>query len=329
MADKAQRDIEKYPLGRTGIEITPIGVGCWQFAGGRGLAGYYWPGMSEETTNGVVKTALDGGINWFDTAESYGNGRSERNLSKALKAAGIKNGEAVVATKWQPAMRTAGSIKGTIDKRLDFLDGYSIDLYQVHMPMSFSSVESEMNAMADLVEAGKIRSVGISNFRAGGMKKAEETLKKKGLSLASNQVHYNLLHRNIESNGILETAKELGVTIIAYSPLEQGLLTGKFHKNPELIKSGSRMRRMRLMATPNILEKTRPLIDALDEIAEKHNATAAQVALNWITNAHGNTVVAIPGASKVPQMEQNVGSMAFKLTDDEIKRIDELSKQFK
>ncbi|MBN2168021.1 MAG: aldo/keto reductase [Actinobacteria bacterium] len=329
MINTAAGDIEKRQLGRTGIEITPIGLGCWQFAGGRGLTGGYWPGLSEKDTNEIVKVALDGGVNWFDTAEAYGNGKSEQNLSKALKAAGIANGGAVVATKWMPAMRTAESIRATIDKRLGFLDGFGIDLYQVHQPLSFSSMEAQMNAMADMVEKGKIKSVGISNYRAGGMRKAQKALQKRGLTLASNQVHYHLLHRNIESNGVLETAKELGITIIAYSPLAQGLLTGKFHKNPELLKSGSWGRRMRYLATPNLMEKSRPLIDALDEIGEAHSVTAAQVALNWLTCAHGDTVVAIPGASKVSQMEQNIGSMTFKLTDDEINRIDELSKQFK
>ncbi|MBN2168627.1 MAG: aldo/keto reductase [Actinobacteria bacterium] len=329
MATTIRDETGKRRLGRTDIEITPIGVGCWQFAGGRGLAGYYWPGLPEETTNEIVKAALDGGINWFDTAESYGSGRSERNLAKALKAAGVNNGDVVVATKWLPIMRTAKSIRSTIGKRIDCLGGFGIDLYQVHLPTSFSSVKDEMNAMADLVESGNIRSVGISNYRAGGMRKAEKALQERGLTLASNQVHYNLMNRKIESNGILETAKELGVTIIAYSPLEQGILTGKFHRNPELLKSGSWMRRLSYMARPNLMEKVCPLIEALEEIAEAHEVTASQVALNWITNAHGDTVVAIPGASKVSQMEQNVGSMRFKLTEDEMKRIDTLSTRFK
>lgn len=329
MANTLIGAIDRRPLGRTGISITPIGVGTWQFSGGRGSAGYYWPEISEEITNEVVKVALDGGINWFDTAEAYGMGRSEKALAAALKFAGKSNGDVVVATKWIPQMRTAESIRKTINTRLECLGGFGIDLFQVHMPTSFSTVAAEMNAMADLVESGKIRSVGISNYRASGMKKAEKALSRRGLTLASNQVHYNLLHRKIESNGVLETAKELGITIIAYSPLEQGLLTGKFHKNPELLSSGSRMRRMRYMAKPNILENTRPLIDALEEIAGKYGVTASSVALNWITSAHGGTVVAIPGASKVSQMEQNLDAMRFKLTSDEINRIDELSCRFK
>lgn len=109
---------------------------------------------------------MDQGVNWFDTAELYGGGVSEASLSKALKAAGKKDGEVVVATKWWPLFRTARNIPRTIEDRIHFLDGFSIDLYMVHQPYGFSSPELEMDAMADLVEAGTIRSVGVSNFSA-------------------------------------------------------------------------------------------------------------------------------------------------------------------
>ena len=141
----------------------------------------------------------------------------------------------VVATKWWPLLRTARNIPHTIQDRLRHLDGFGIDLYMVHQPFSFSSPEAEMDAMADLVEAGKICSVGVSNFSAEICAGRTRELEKRGLSLAANQVLYSLLNRSIESNGILETAKELGVTIIAYTPLASGLLTGKYHNNPELL----------------------------------------------------------------------------------------------
>jgi aryl-alcohol dehydrogenase-like predicted oxidoreductase len=183
-----------------------------------------------------------------------------------------------------------------------------------------------MNAMADLVEAGKIRSVGVSNFNVQMMRRAHEALVKRGMALTSNQVRYNLLDRKIESNGILDVAKELGVTIIAYSPLEFGLLTGKFHQNPELIKSRPFVRR-RMMQSK--LESSRELVAEVEKIAEVHGVTASQVALNWVIHFNGDAVVAIPGASKVRHAEQNVGAMTFALTDEELARLDGLSKQFK
>lgn len=284
------------------------------------------PDLSQEQMNAIIETALNGGINWFDTAEMYGRGRSERALATALKAAGKQDEDVVVATKWSPIFRTAGNIPRTIDDRIRFLGGYTIDLYMVHQPWGFSSVEAEMDAMADLVEAGKIRSVGVSNFNADQMRRAHAALEKRGLPLAVNQVQYNLLHRKIETNGLLDAAKERGVTIVAWSPLASGLLTGKFHKNPELLNQRPFGRRMMLRRT---IERSRPLIEGLEDIALKHDASPAQVALNWLVNFQGETVVAIPGASKAHHAEQSAATMKFKLSDGEMARLHELTRMFR
>ena len=309
-------------LGRTNINITPIGLGVMEFAGGGGLMGFAFPLIGQDEKNATVKAALDGGINWFDTAELYGKGVSEASLAAALKAAGKKDDEVVVATKWWPLFRTARNIPRTIHDRIRFLDGYTISLYMVHQPYGFSSPEAEMEAMADLVEAGKIRSVGISNFNPKQMRRAHQTLQKRGIPLAVNQVQYSLLDRSIERNGILDTARELGITIIAYTPLASGLLTGKYHKNPELLQKKPWFWRARLK---NGVEKSRPLVTALEEIGAKYNATPAQVALNWVINSHGDTVVTIPGATKVHQAQESAGAMKFKLSEDEMARLNELS----
>jgi aryl-alcohol dehydrogenase-like predicted oxidoreductase len=315
--------VTKRKLGKTDIEITPIGLGMMEFSGGGGLMGFAFPVIDQEEKNATVKAGLDGGVNWFDTAELYGSGVSEKSLSTALKAAGIKDDDVVIATKWWPLFRTARNIPKTIGDRQKFLDGYSIGLYQVHQPMSFSSPEAEMDAMAELVKAGKIRSVGISNFNAEKMRRAHHQLQKHGLPLASNQVEYSLLNRSIERNGILETARELGITIIAYTPLASGLLTGKYHKNPELLEKKSFFWRARLKSG---LEKSRTLVAALEEIGNSYRATAAQVALNWIINSQGDTVVTIPGVTRVSQAVESAGAMKFRLTADEISRLDEISR---
>jgi aryl-alcohol dehydrogenase-like predicted oxidoreductase len=317
---------QKRSLGRTHIKVTPIGLGGNKFSGGKGVFRFIGPILSQEEVNEIVKAALDGGINWFDTAEMYGGGHSEKSLAGGLRAAGKADGQAIIATKWSPFFRTAGNIPRTIDVRCRMLDDYTIDLYMVHNPMSFSSPESEMAAMADLVEAGKIRSVGVSNFNVKQMRRAHSALEKRGLPLAVNQLQYSLLNRNIESNGVLAAAKELGITIIAWAPLGSGVLTGKYHKDPERLAQRSFGRRMMLRRH---IERSRPLVEALEEIATRYETTPAQVAVNWLVNFQGETVVAIPGASKVHHAEQSAGAMTFKLSDADMVRLDELSAIFR
>ncbi len=310
-------------LGRTGIQVTPIGLGMMEFSGGGGLMGAMFPLIPQQEKDAIVKAALEGGINWFDTAELYGAGVSERSTAQALKAAGARDEDVVIATKWFPILRTAGNIPRTIDRRIHYLDGYSIDNYMVHQPWSFSSPEAEMDAMADLVEAGKIASVGVSNFSAAQMRRAHAALQKRGLPLAVNQVYFSLLHREIESNGVLETARELGVTIIAYTPLESGLLSGKYHNDPTLLESKPFYRRWMFRRQ---IERTGQLVDALQEIGEGYAATPAQVALNWVIHFHGEIIVTIPGATKVHQAQESAGAMKFRLTDEELSRLDKLSR---
>ncbi len=321
---ETNKNIQMRRLGRTDILVTPVGLGVMELAGGGGLIGRMFPVIPQEEKNAIIKAALDGGINWFDTAEMYGAGVSEQSLATGLKAAGKSDSEVVITTKWQPIFRTAGNIQHSIQDRLRFLDGYCIGNYMVHQPYSFSSPEAEMNAMADLVEAGKIRSVGVSNFNPARMRRAYAALAKRGLPLAVNQVRYSLLHREIETNGIMETARELGVTIIAYTPVASGLLTGKYHKDPALL---DRMSGLRKAGMQRNLERTRPLINIMAEIAAGYHATIAQVALNWLIYFKGEFVVTIPGATKVSQAAESAGAMKFRLTDAELAQLDEVSQK--
>jgi aryl-alcohol dehydrogenase-like predicted oxidoreductase len=315
--------ISKRRLGKTDIEVTPIGLGMMEFSGGGGLLGAVFPTISQEEKNAAIKAGLDGGVSWFDTAELYGSGVSETSLATGLRAAGKSDSEVVVATKWWPLLRTARNIPKTIENRLRFLNGYSISLYMVHQPYGLSSPEAEMDEMAKLVQAGKIRSVGVSNFNPERIRRAHRQLQKYGLPLAVNQVHYSLLNRSIEQDGTLETAKELGVTIIAYTPLESGLLTGKYHKNPELLEKKPAYWRSRMRRN---MEKSRKLVAALEEITTRYNATAAQVALNWVINSQGDSVVTIPGVTKTSQAQESAGAMKFILSNDEIAHLSELSR---
>jgi aryl-alcohol dehydrogenase-like predicted oxidoreductase len=298
-------------LGKSDLAVSAIGLGCWQFAQGKGLAGNYWAKLTDQDIREIVRTSLEGGVNWFDTAESYGGGQSERALAGALKSLGIRPESALIATKWRPFLRTAKSILETIEARLDALGGYPIALHQIHQPYSFSSVRAQMNAMADLVEAKKIRYVGVSNFSAKKMRLAHEELGRRGLPLVSNQVRYSLLDRRVERNGILETARDLGISIISYSPLAQGILTGKFHDDPGLVRSKPGYRKYLRPFRPAGLAASFPLIEALREQARKYGRTPAQIALNWLINAHGDMVVAIPGATSAAQARENAGVLGF------------------
>ncbi len=316
------------PLGRTDIMVTPIGLGCWQFSKQNNMAGKFWPTLEDNLIERIVSLSIDGGINWFDTAEVYGGGESEKALSKALKAAGKKPGEVIVATKWWPMFRFASNIKKTINERIRLLEPYPIDLYQVHQPWSFSGENSEMKVMAELYNSKLIKAIGVSNFSAQKMENSWTTLQESGIPLASNQVRYSLLDRRIESNGVLDLAKKLGITIIAYSPLAQGLVTGKFHDNPDLLKNIG-FRKYRSQFKPEGLEKSRPIVILLKELASKYNVTPSQVALNWLIQYNGDAVVAIPGATKEIHVKENCGAMSFSLSDEDMARLDNVSSIFK
>jgi len=315
-------------LGKSDLRVTPVGLGCWQFSKQNNLAGKFWPKLDDEMIRSIVRVSLEGGINWFDTAEVYGGGASEKALAKALSASGKKPGEVLIATKWWPVPRTASNILKTIDNRINALSPFPIDLYQVHQPYGLSGERKEMEAMARLVAEKKIRYVGVSNFSAERMRSAWETLQKRGIPLISNQVRYNLLDRSIESNGIMDVAKELDITIIAYSPLAQGILTGKFHENPELLKNTGFRKRTSFFKKEG-LEKSFPLIKVVKELAEKYQITTSQVALNWLIHFHGEQVVVIPGATKESQAIANTGAMKFRLSDEDLALLDSGSTMFK
>lgn len=320
-----KNNILKRPLGQTDLLLSPLGLGTWQFSKGTGVVGKFWGSLDDQLTEDIIKTSLDGGINWFDTAEVYGGGESEKILAKALNNIGATAQDARIATKWWPMFRTANSITKTIDTRKEALDNRPIDLYQIHQPYSLSSVEKQIKAMIELVKNGHIKHVGVSNFSAAAMVNSHRILTENGLTLASNQVKYSLLDRRIEENGTLDRAKDLGISIIAYSPLEQGLLTGKFHDNPTLIRDAKGPRKLQRKFKEAGLAESKPLISLLDAIGEKYNVSASQVALNWTIQYHGETVFAIPGATKVHHAQDNVGALTFKLDASELEEISRTS----
>jgi len=316
-------------LGRSDLLVTPIGLGCWQFSKGKGLVGNYWATLDDTEIRAIIARGLEGGINWFDTAEAYGGGESERALSRALRELGKAPGEVIVATKWNPLLRRASSIGATIGVRLGNLAPYPIDLHQIHNPYSLSSIESQVRAMAGLVREKKVRYIGVSNYSRKQMERAERGLRGLGLPLVANQVRYSLLDRSIETDGVLESARDLGIAIIAYSPLAQGILSGAFHDDPGLVRRRPGFRKHMSAFKPKGLEKSRPVIEALRRVAPKYAATAAQVALNWLITFHGEAVVAIPGASRAGQVPDLTAAMFFRLSGEDLAELDRVSSPFK
>lgn len=317
-------------LGHTDMELSPIGLGSWQFSQGKGYTGGMWAVLEQPMIDAVVAAALAGGIDWIDSAEAYGNGQSERAVSTALHHLRVHPSGVTLATKWLPIPRTAANIPRTIDTRLRCLQGYPIGLYQVHFPGSVSSIRAQMGEMAKLVRAGRVGSVGVSNFSARRMEEASAALRAEGLSLASNQVPISLLDRRIESDGVLESARRLGVTLIAYSPLAQGLLAGKLHESAELVAALPPRRRSRLTPAGRAfrdenLARTLPLVEELRSIGMARGVSATQVALAWVITFYGETVVAIPGATSPDHARENAAAMKLSLTKAELSRLERAS----
>ena len=310
-------------LGQSGITMSAVGLGLADFAAGPGwLARQLFPPLDQPAKTAVVAAALDAGIDWFDTAEMYGFGVSERALAVALKTLQVAPAAVTIATKWFPLGRTAAHIGRSIDARLNALGDYPIGLYMVHHPFGFSTAIAEMRAMAALAKRGLIRAVGVSNFSAPAMRRAHRTLAALGLPLAANQVRFNLLDRRIENNGVLAAAEELGVSLIAYSPLAKGLLSGRFHRDPALLATQGLRRRLMM---PQDLKRSAPLIDALSSVASAHGVSEAQIALAWVLQRHGARMFAAVGATRPAQASAAAGAMAVRLGADELGLLTERS----
>ena len=230
------------------------------------------------------------------------------------------NEQAVVATKWFPfpwRLSPRRSIPRALRKSLERLGLPKADLYQIHWPSPLVGVKAAMLGMADAVQQGLTRTVGVSNFNAEQTRRAHAVLAEQGIPLATNQIQYSLVHRQPEFNGLLDTCRELDVTVIAYSPLGMGTLTGKY--TPDHPPAGTRARRY----NPDFLGRMQPLIERMREIGQQHgNKTPAQVAINWVI-AHG--AIPIPGAKNARQAEENLGAVGWSLTADEVAALDDAS----
>lgn len=307
--------MEYVELGRSGLKVSVIGLGTWQF--GTKLWGW-GKDFGEEEAITTVHRALDLGMNLIDTAEIYGGGKSEEIIGKAIAN---RREEVFIATKVWSTNLTYNGIMKAVERSLSRLGVKTIDLYQVHWPNPFVPLEQTMKAMEKLVKEGKIRCIGVCNFSLNLLKRAMYALSSE--EIVSNQVEYNLLNRKIEFE-LLPFAKKEKITIIAYSPLARGALTGKY-----LEKEIPRdlLRRFDPMYSPINKRRLRKVIEVLQRIGERRGKDASQVALNWLIK--DSTVVAIPGAKRPSQVERNAGAAGWRLTEEEIKEIENAVKNFK
>jgi aryl-alcohol dehydrogenase-like predicted oxidoreductase len=309
------------PLGKTDIRISPLGLGTVQW-GDRMMWGY-GKTYTDSDLHDAFQVSLQSGINFFDTAEVYGKGRSEQLLGACLQQARQSPlvTPLVVATKFMPypwRLRKS-ALLSKLRASLARLGLERVDLYQIHWPFSPLPIELWANALADAVEAGLTRSVGVSNYNSAQMLRAHTALSKRGVPLASNQVEFHLLNRRVERDSLLKLCLELGVTLIAYSPLATGMLTGKY--TPQARPPGLRsylFRRARL-------GKIQPLIQHMRAIGQAHDGKSpAQVALNWVMS---KGAVPIPGAKNAKQAQENAAALGWRLAEAEIAALDEESQK--
>ena len=301
-------------LGQNGPAVTPLCIGTW--AWGDKLFWNYGSNYGATEVEEAFKASLDAGVNFFDTAEVYGNGLSEELLGQFMK----KTSQPVqIATKYgpMPLRITAKSVADALTASLKRLQVEQIALYQVHWPYTFlMNQETLMNALANEVKQGRIQAVGVSNYTAEQMTLAHKILSRQGVPLATNQVRYSLLSRQVEKKKIVDTARELGVTILAYSPLAQGLLTGKYSAQEQPV--GARKLDSRFSKTG--LEKIALVMSTLRKIGKKYDRTPAQVALNWLIAQDG--VIPIPGAKTPKQARENAGALGWSLSVDEVNQLE-------
>jgi aryl-alcohol dehydrogenase-like predicted oxidoreductase len=297
-----------------GVRISAIGLGTWQF-GAREWG--YGDEYAESVAPAIVARALELGINLIDTAEMYGFGRSERIVGRAIK--GHARDDVFLATKMFPVVPIPPVVEWRAIESAARLGVDHLDLYQVHWPNPLFPIGTPMRAMAKLQAIGLVRNVGVSNFSLAQWQKADGAL---GVRVLSNQVQFSLAMRR-HGDELLTWAAENDRVVIAYSPLAQGLLSGRYDKDN---LPSNNVRRGSPLFLPENLDRATQLLGALGEVAAAHDATSAQVALAWLIRRPN--VVVIPGASSLAQVEANAAAAELELSNDEDRQLSEESERF-
>ncbi len=305
--------MERRELGTSGIEISPIIMGTWQ--AGKAM----WAGIDDRETTGAIRAAFDAGISTFDTAEMYGKGHSERILGNAL--APVRD-RIVLATKVAPDHLRYDQVIKACEGSLKNLGTETIDLYQIHWPAgSFKSeavpIEETMAALNDLKEQGKIRAIGVSNFSRVQLEEAS----RHGV-IVSLQPPYSLFWRHVEQDA-MSYCRQKNITVLAYSPMAQGLLTGKFGKGHKFAKGDHRVRNK--LFSPEHAKRVQRALDELRPIAERRGITLGQLALAWVIAQPGTCAIA--GARNAEQVLENARAAEVRLTPSELAEMDSIGRR--
>jgi len=308
-------------LGHTDLRVSHIAMGCWGIVGG-----FNWGAQDESDSIAALRSAWDTGINFFDTAEAYGDGHSELLIAKALKS---QRKELVIASKVSPQNYMPDKLRQSCEASLKRLQTDYIDLYQLHWPDPDNVWEDAIEVLQQLQQAGKIRYYGVSNF---GVKDLSTAINN-GFKPVTNQMAYNLLFRAIEWE-ILPLCQQHDIPILCYSPLMQGMLTGKFTHADEVPEDRARTRHFassRSHARHNekgVESDAFETIDQLKIYAEKIEVSMADMSLAWILNQPGVGAV-IVGARNKQQIELNVSASQMVLDEKMLQDLDELTTALK
>jgi aryl-alcohol dehydrogenase-like predicted oxidoreductase len=313
-------------LGKSTLQVPRLGIGAMTWGQPTGLARWTPAKLAYGGADGLgeeqraFEASLAAGVTLFDTAAMYSSGASERRLGELARGS-----QALIATKFPSTLlfRTE-NMPHELDASLARLERNSVELYQHHFPANPSAIPCLMELMADAVQAGKVKAVGVSNYSAEQMRTAHAVLANRGIPLASNQVEYSLLHRQPEVDGVLDACRELGVTLIAYQPLASGALTGKY------LSGAARptgLRRFLPTFRGKGQQAVAPVVALLREIGERYAKSPAQVALRWLIE--NETVLPIPGAKNGRQAADNAGALTFRLAPAEIEALDQATRAWR
>ncbi len=307
--------MERRIAGKSGIEISPMGIGCWSYGGGD-----YWGPQAQSDVTAVANAALDAGINFFDTAEGYNNGRSEEALAVALKG---RRHEAVIGTK--VSKPDPATIREHCEASLQRLQTDYVDIYMIHWPDDEIAIEESMAELTHLQEDGLIRAIGVSNFGVAQLTAALET----GASIAVNQLCYNLLSRAIEPE-LLPLCRKHDVGILGYMPLLQGILTGQYKSAEEIPPVHARFRHFRddrpqaSHGEAGAEEEMFETLEAIREIAETEQVPMARLAIAWAMARPGITCMLV-GTRNINELTENLNVLNYSLSADVIGRLDEIT----